>query len=230
MEKGLYTFKHVSTLDNVETIIKFIDEEGKEKEKLSLTEIDSFTLNFDSRENLLFYMQKIGYDFYNSKFIIEYKNNNKTKKIDPVFSDQENLKELALNNQGSYKIKKDASYYKYLYYIIRDIANNYNLIWYLVKNKYMSTWLYENVTRYNISISTDVEAAHIYMTRIKKELTKYKVVRDIEVGIKEYEKLIKTNANEKETNQNEEKPKVKTLKKPRHFIEGQGQLFNPDNY
>lgn len=223
MEKGLYTFKHISTLDNVETIIKFIDEEGKEKEKLSLTEIDSFTLNFDCRENLLFYMQKIGYDFYNSKFIIEYKNNNQIKKINPVFSDQETLKEFALNNQGSYKIKKDAAYYKYLYYIIRDIAGNHDLIRYLVKNNYMSSWLYENVTRYNISISTDVEAAHIYMTRIKKELTKYKVVRDIEVGIKEYEKLIKINTSEKEN-------KTKKLKKPRHFIEGQGQLFNPDNY
>ena len=227
MGRKLYTFKHVSTLDKVETIIKFVDEEGKEKEKLSLTEIDSFTLNFDCRENLLFYMQKLGYSFYNSKFVIEYKHNNQTKKIDPVFSEHENLKEFALNNRGSSKIKKDTSYYIYLNYIIRDVAANHDLMRYLVNNKYMSSWLSENISRYNNCKFIDVEESHIYMTRIKEELSMYKVIRDIEVGIKEYQKLIKTNTNEEEINTNEEKPKIKKIK---HFVEGQGQLFNPDNY
>lgn len=222
-EKGLYTFKHISTLDNVETTIKFVNQNGEEKEKLSLTEIDNFTLNFDCRENLLFYMQKLGYNFYNSKFIIEYKYKNQVKKINPVFSDQETLKEIALNNQGSYIIKRDTTFYKYLYYIMEEVANNHKLMTYLIKNNYMSSWLQENIARYNIYIISDVEAAHIFMTRIKKELSKYKVIRDIEVGIKEYEKLIKTNTTEKEN-------KAKIKRKQKDFAEGQGQLFNPDNY
>ena len=73
----------------------------------------------------------------------------------------------------------------------------------------MSSWLSENIIRYNTCKSIDVESAHIYMTRIKKELSMYKVIRNIEVGIKEYQKLIKTNTNEEEINTNEEKPKIK---------------------
>lgn len=226
VKKGLYTFKHISTLDNVETTINFIGQDGKEKEKLSLTEIDSFTLNFESREYLLFYMQKIGYKFYNSKFVIEYKNNNETKRIDPVFSDQETLKKFALNNQGNYKIKKDAEFYKYLYYIIEDVANNHEMIYFLRKNNYISEWLYQNIARYNSCKNIDVEASHIYITRIKEELSQYRIIRNIEIGLKEYEKQKSFKP------QMEEKKKTLTKKKktPKNFIEGQGQLFNPDNY
>lgn len=225
--KGLYILKHFSTLDKKVTTIKFVDNDGKLKEKMTLTDIDSFTTQFDSAQSLLFYLQDIGYNFYNSNFFIEYQNNHQAKRLDLVFSDQHTINNFAVNNQKRYKVEKDSSFYQYLYKIVDEVANDQEMIYYLRKNNYISMWLYENLAEYKACQSIDVESSHIYMTRIKTELSKYKIIRNIEIGIKEYEseKLFKQ--------QIEERKKTfvkKKIKNQKNFIEGQEQLFNPDNY
>ena len=222
--KGLYTLKHISAIENVETPITFTMSDGTEKMKLTLTDIDSFTLQFDCKENMLFYMQKLGYKFYNSKFIIEYQNNHETKMIKPVFSDQETLKYFAQNNQGSYIVKKDNIYYKYLGDIVYMVSQDAELAYFLRKNNYISSWLYRNIIEYFIFKNDDVEASHINMDRIKKELSQYRVIRSLEIGIKEYNK-------EKDFKQQiEDRKKTFVKTKQKKQIEGQEQLFNPDNY
>lgn len=222
--KGIYTLKHISVLDGVQTPIPFKKIDGTEDTKLSLTEIDSFTTNFANSQEMLFYFQSIGYKFYNSKFIIEYNQNHKEKNIDLVFSKQHFLRELALNNQGKYVIEKNDIFYRYLYKITDVIATNDELIRYLRTNNFMNLWLYENLFRYIACKSTDVESSHIYLTRLKKELAKYKTIRNLEIGIKEYENQLEIKQNKKESS-----PKTLKKLKPKYFIEGQGQLFNPDN-
>lgn len=185
--KGIYTLKHLSVLDKVETDITYII---KNEDELELTEIDNFTGQFENPQQLLFYLQKLGFKFYNSKFFIEYQSNHKTKKIDLIFSDQDLVKEFAYNNLGSYKVKRDSLYYYYLNKTIMDYSNNPEMFYYLRKGKYITRWLYENIALYENCKESDSSVAHICLDRIREELSDYQNIRMIEIGKKEYKSLM----------------------------------------
>lgn len=226
--KGLYKLIHVSTLDNKETTVRFVDKKGNSKEKIALTEIDSFTSYFDSSEALLDFLQRLGYNFSNDRFFIEYQHNHEAKRLDLVFSDQETIKKFARNNQGKYTVEQDTLFFKYLYEMIDKYEENLEMINYLRRNNYISSWLNQNLAEYNESNGIDVESMHISLLRIKKELSQYRVIRNIEIGKKEYEsqKLFKQQMEERKKTF----VKQKKIKRPKNFAEGQTQLFNPDNY
>lgn len=239
--KKLYRLNHLSVLDGVETPIMFRLNDGTTTDKLTLTTIDSFTTMFESKYELSEHLKKLYYNIHNNHYFIEYQNNHERKKLDLIFSDQKLLKKFALDNQDSYTVKPNSDFYRYLYYVINDVTSDSDLVKYLREKNYMSSWLYENVYAYLFYKEFDVEASHIYMTRIKSELSHYKVIRSLEIGIKEYKNLkeyLKQNEDEankeiEETNQEltEEKPKVLKKRKTRKkYTDGQGQLFDPDNY
>lgn len=224
--KKLYTLKHNSVLDGVETVIPFIDVNGETKEKLTLTEIDSYTTLFENSFSLMDGLNTLGYNFFNSHFFIEYQYNHQRNKTELVYSDQETLRHFAINNQGQSTVKNDTFFNLYVYRLIEMAKEDPEMMRFLRKNNYISTWLKQNIEKYNVYINTDVEAAHINITQIKNTLKDYKVIRDIEIGKKEYEKekLFKQQLEEKK------KQFIKKKQKPKKNIEGQGQLFNPDNY
>lgn len=224
--RKIYTLKHNSVLDGVETVIPFNGENGERKDKLTLTEIDAYTTLFDSSSDLMYGLNSIGYSFYNSHFFIEYHYNHQRKKTELIFSDQTLLRQFALNNLGENTIKCDISFHRYLYSLTEEAEKDPEMLKYLRDNNYISSWLKQNIEEYNIYKDIDVDVSHINISRIKKELKSYKTIRNIEIGKREYEKY------KQFIQQMEEKKKklVKKPRKPKNYIEGQGQLFDPDNY
>lgn len=225
--RKLYTLKHILKLDGSETIIPFTGVNGEIKEKLTLTEIDAYTTQFESNYELMNVLNSIGYNFYNSHFIIEYHYNHQRKETDTIYSDQEILRQFALDNLGENKVKSDLTFNRYVYSLIEEAKNDPEMLKYLIEGQYISSWLKQNIEEYNVYKNIDVEASHINITRIKEALRNYKVIRDIEIGKKAYEneKLLKKRMEEKK-----KQLVKKKAKKPKHYIEGQGQLFDPDNY
>ena len=221
--KKLYTLKHDSVLDGVETVIPFTSENGEENNTLTLTEIDAYTTLFESSFDLMNRLNSIGYNFHNSHFFIEYHYNHQRKKTNLIYSDQELLRQFAINNLGKNTVKCDITFNRYLYSLTEEASEDPELLKYLRANNYISEWLKQNIEEYNVYKSIDMEMAHINISRIKKELKSYKAIRDIEIGKKEYEKY-------KQFKKQEEEKNVKKKIKTKHYIKRQGQLFDPDNY
>ena len=221
--KKLYTLKHNSVLDGVETVIPFLMRNGETNNTLTLTEIDSYTTLFENSFDLMQELNKLGYNFYNSHFFIEYRHNHQSKKTELIYSNQDVLRQFALENLGESKVKSDIIFHRYLYNLIQESKIEPEMLLYLRDNNFISSWLKHNIEEYNYYKDIDTEASHINITRIKKELKSYKTIRDIEIGKKEYEKY-------KHFKQQMEERKKTLVKKPKYYIEGQEQLFNPDNY
>ena len=268
MKINRYTLFNDSELDDELIPILFNYPEGVSAEKVPLTVIDSFTSQFDDASMLMDYLNSLGYQLYSSHFFVGYNHDHKFKRIPLVFSNQPLLRQFALDNQGSYHIKRSnmeqgIQFNRYVYKIINIVKKDAfdssmpgflrqnNMVNFLIKKGYMSSWLYNNVCGYIVCEDYDPESAHIYMQQIQKKLSEYKVVRDLEFGIRRYEiqkrleesrrnderaSLLEQQFNDfndyheqhKEDQPVSESPKVKKLV-PKFDKGNQGRLFNPDN-
>ena len=221
--KQLYTLKHNSVLDGEETIIPFVGPNGEEKKALTLTEIDAYTTIFENSQEFMHQLNSLGYNFYNSHFFIEYYHNGQRKKTTLVFSDQDTLRQFALNNQGENNVKKDIEFYRYVINLLKEVEEDPEMLRYLKRNGYIWSRLKDNIERYNARKGVDLEESNICRKFTENKLLSYKAIRDIEIGKKEYEEA-------KKFDQQMEERKKAFVKQKLRSINNQGQLFNPDNY
>lgn len=267
MKPNRYMLFNYSELDDELIPIIFNNSDGKRADKVPLTVIDSFTSGFESPSKLMDYLNSLGYQLYSSYFFVGYNHDHKFKKIPLVFSNQPFLRNLALDNMGSYHIKpsnmeQSIQFNRYIYKIINIVKKDAfdsstpgylkqnDMVKFLREKGYMGSWLHENICKYILYDAYDPESAHIYMQQIQKKMSEYKVIRDLEFGIRRYEILKRMEESrrndesvallEQQLNDiddffgqqkkqvEQDKPKVKSLK-PKFVKGNQGRLFDPDN-
>lgn len=220
--EGRYTLKYMSVYNWQTTSIP-LRFEGEMKTNVPLTTIDAFTSNFSDEKELLSYLQNRGYNFFDGNFQIEYKYKGKIRTTSLIFNDQETLVKLANENVGKYHVTADAWFHSYEENFMHKILTDQELCEFLKNNHYVWEVLITDIKELFLHKSSGyLEGIFEKQKTIKRQLVKYKTIRDIEVGIKKYEQ-----SKEKETIEEipEEKPKQKVI-----TPNAQMRLFDPDNY
>ncbi len=189
-----YSLVSIDMFGNTKTIE--IAYNGKVMSKLPLATIDRMTTNYNSESEFLSELMNIGYDF--GHLYIEYRVNRETKYIDVAYADnieiaeESTYREEAINS-GKEEPKRSKNVIELSYKLI-NIQRRHKKLWsYLQLKNYISSKLVLLIATYNYFIDTEVNENDIleYYQDITREISNYRVFRDISYGINEYEKHLK---------------------------------------
>lgn len=224
-------------------------ENGDHREKFSLTELDAFTSGFSSEEELTRALNVVFGGYNDGHFNIEYKSGGALRSMEIVYNDLPFIRDLAKHNLRSSHVSK-YEITEYMYKFLGEIEKDSQLLPYLVSHRYVNSYCMNAVSYYLMlkhSLESDVGSALFDAeVSLKKEFMRYKTIRGLEVGRRNYE-LKKQNI-ERDYNPSEltvlQRAKIeyelnhptkinkKKVKKPKKndVIDGQLPLFNPDDY
>ena len=147
-------------LDNIET-------------NFTLAEIDAYTAKFESEKDLL---QKLGLPL-NGKIEITYKSRGNIATLTPIYKNFSYLRRLSSN------VDEIEDYtLRFLKY-----AENQELIYYLQTHGFINQRIIDALYSY-MDIKEKGENAGFWYEKLKQALSRYKVIRGIELGIDEYYK------------------------------------------
>lgn len=162
-------------------------EDGSVRNKFSLTEIDALTTSYSNREEFEKNIQLIFPKFKDGCFSIEYTTDHETKNLELVFNDMNVLRKIALENKGNSKIQKSINFTVYFNSFLKAIEENYDFWTFLVSHRYVNRYFKEVVNNYFLVLnSKNVNEIMDAKNNIKKELSRYKTIRGIEIGKKSY--------------------------------------------
>ena len=217
-KKGIYSLVHESLDGTKKSYLRMLDDEGKLKEKFPLTTLDALTTSCENMKELLIYARTLHNPKKNSTdnwldgtFYIEYKYDGEIKTLDVVFSDNLLISQMAVAHEGEYYMKNEINTYVMARRLIDIKKHNSDLFNYLKEKGYMGKdipRLIDEYLNYDNDNYHNVNEAIRVRDIIKNKLEEYKLFRDINVGIYNYNK-------EKEIRQ-----KIETLK------EAKTQLIN----
>lgn len=220
-KKGIYSLKHVS-LEGIESSLRMKTEDGKLKENFPLTTIDAITSSCENMEELLKLTRKLNVPKKNSKdewldghFYIEYKNNHKIKRLSIVFNDNLIISELSRIYEGMYTMPKDRNVPVLAYKIIKIRKHQPNLYEFLRKSDYLDNYLSQLIGEYVFFTGEGYQnpnEADKRLNEIIAKLENYKIFREINVGIYNYNKLQELREAEKQLGQTEE-PEIQKVKR-----------------
>ena len=206
MNRGLYTLIHVSEDSKIKSTFRMQDENGKIKDKFPLTTLDALTTRCQNMEELLLLTRELNIPQKNSKdewldgyFYIEYKNNHEIKQIDIVFNNNILIQKLSTENEGKYELPKDIGLRIFAYKIIKIRKTDHELYTYLIEKSYLSKHLSDLFGKYlafhNEEYQNNEESQRI-LNIIVNHLREYKKIRDLIVGIYNYQMKQKINSME----------------------------------
>ena len=169
-------------LDGNEEVFYLDYEDGTRRNNFSLTELDAFTTNFEDKDQMISAISFLFPNWNGGNLWIEYKYGNKTNRLDLVFNDQINLSKISKEISGKSNLGEYDSVNKYICDFIWKMWHNQNTLDYLVENNFLSEYASKMIKLYRYGLATYKEVYNI--------LSNYKVIRGIEIGIKNYQKKL----------------------------------------
>lgn len=182
----MYSLIYVSILGDKQTIPFKLDKEVI-RNQLALTTIDSFTSYFASDESLTENLNERGYELESGSFHIGYKYRGKNKKLEVIYSNKKRLALIARKNEGVSIVKKDTNFTEYFYFVINTLKIEPKLLNYLKSYHFISEKFAIDVQEFIYFTNCDnIEGIFQSRTHINSYLSKYKNIRNIEIGISKY--------------------------------------------
>lgn len=232
--------------DGREKVFDVNYEDGTHRDRFMLTEIDALTSKFSNDDELSKVLNLVSDGYKDGYFIIEYNSNGKAKTMELVYNNIPSLGSLALKNLRKTKISSDDAE-TYMKDFIKLVNEDGEFLKFILSHRYTNDYFKSALSYYlRLKNSDEREAQNTLWeakANLKKEFTRYKTVRGIEIGKRNY-KLFKEKKEiprlrgeltvlqraklEHELNYPEKLKKVKPKK--RSVIEGQVALFDADPY
>ena len=233
--------------DGGEKIFELSYENGSCRKAFTLTEIDMFTTNFSNEEELEKALNLVFPGYKNGYFSIEYNSNGRLTSMELAFNDMTFIRELASKNLRESKVSK-TDINIYMRWMLNKLEKDSEFLKYLYTHRYINEYFKDAFSNYLMLKNSDEKEAQSSLwqaeVKLRKEFMRYKTIRGLEVGRKNYE-LEKQNiyvnndhrgltVMEKaklEYELNHPK-KVKKRNKPKKndVIDGQLPLFDPEPY
>ena len=161
------------------------------RKKFPLSQIDAFTtrLNDDSELRKMFeYFLKE--DLGAGNFYVEYVQDKKKKRLEVAYKNRENLAYFSRYNMGKNYVDIDVNFKIYVINLLGSFSSNRNLYDYLIENKCINKYVLDKIKKYFEAKEIGNEEYISYAFKeIKKSLTNYRVIRNIEDGISDYYKI-----------------------------------------
>lgn len=219
---------------------------NNKRNTFSLTEIDYITSLFSDAAMLASFVGISNEEFDKGYFAIEYKSNSRLKSLELVFNDMIFLKDLAEKNLGESKVSKN-SITGYMRWFLNKISDDPEFLKYISKNRYTNSYFKNALSEYLMYKNSDDKDAQSVLwqakVRLEKEFTRYKTIRGLEVGRRNFElekanKMVPRNPDELTSLQQAKleyelnHPKKVKKRKPRKSdpVEGQLPLFDTTPY
>ena len=215
-----------------------INLKDSKRTNFALTEIDYITSLFPDADTLASFVGIPAEECEKGYFAVEYKSNNRLKSLELVFSNMTFLKELAEKNLGKSKVSKE-SITIYMRWFLNKINKDPEFLKYISTHRYTNSYFKDALSNYlSLKNSDDKDAQSVAWKaeiRLKKEFMRYKTVRGLEVGRRNYElekenKMVPRNPDELtplEQAQREYElnhPKKVKKRKPRKLDPREGQM------
>lgn len=169
-------------------------EDGRHKNFFMLTEIDALTWRFSNDEELAKVLKFVSGDFNDGYFVIEYNSHGIVKTMEVLFNDIPSLGKLALEHLGESSVsKEEASYYMDEFL---KLIEDEKFLKFILSHRYTNSYFGDALNYYlRLKNSDEIEAQSMLWeakAKLKKEFNRYKTIRGIEIGKKNY-KLLKEN-------------------------------------
>lgn len=173
-------------------------EDGKHRSNFMLTEIDALTSRFPGDRELAKVLKLVSGDFNDGYFVIEYNSNGTVKPLEVLFNDMPNLGKLALAHLGESSISKEEASY-YMNNFLNEIKDE-KFLEFLFSKRYVNSY-FRDVLNYYLRLknSDEREAQNMLWeakVKLQKEFYRYKTVRGILMGKKNYKAKIFTKSGE----------------------------------
>lgn len=232
--------------DGSEKVFDINYEDGTHRDKFMLTEIDALTSKFSNDDELSKVLNLVSDNYQNGYFVIEYNSNGSAKTLEIIFNDIPFLGDLAMRNLRQTKISNEDAE-RYMNDFLRLATEDGEFLKFILSHRYTNDYFQSALSYYlRLKNSDEREAQNTLWeakANLKKEFTRYKTVRGIEIGKRNY-KLFKEKKEvprlrgeltvlqrarmEYELNHPEKVQKSKPKK--RGVIEGQMALFDAKPY
>lgn len=227
-------------------IISIHFKDGKMHDSFALTEVDCFTTAFPNADVMARFLKIPKEDYEGGYFAIEYKSNGRFKSLELVFDDSTFLRKLAKDNFGESKLSKE-SITSYMRWFLNKIEREPEFLKYISTHRYTNSYFKSALSNYLMLKNSDEKEAQSVAwqaeVRLKKEFMRYKTLRGLEVGRRNYElekenKIVPRNPDEltlaeqaqMEYEMNHPKKVKKRKPKKSDPIDGQLPLFDATPY
>ncbi len=224
MAKSVSRYKLVFHYNNGGTRdFTFFGENGEVRNKFTLTEIDVFTSNFSSSDEMARALNSVFPGYKDGYFDIEYSAGGSVKPLELIFKDMTFIRALALDNIRKSVVPKQAIM-SYMRRFLADIKDNPEFLKFLFERRYTNKYFRDALSYYLVLKNSDDNDAQrvIWQAEAKlcKEFCRYKTIRGIEVGRRNYEilsrskddpsvaKLLNSKVNTKILNRSKDEPSV----------------------
>lgn len=175
--------------------LKFAD--GEVKSKFTLTEIDVFTSNFSSGDELVCALNTVFPGFEDGYFNIEYNMDGSQKPLELVFNDMSFIRNLAKCNIRKSIVPK-SEIISYMRWFLSEIDRDPGFLKFIFDKRYANIHFKHALSYYLILKNSDDKDAQSVLwqaeAKLCKEFCHYKTIRGIEIGRRNY-KFFKQNKN-----------------------------------
>lgn len=195
MAKG-YRYSLIYESDNGNKIslsqVKKVNKRNIEiiRKKFPLTQIDAFTTRLSGEDELrMLFEYLLKEKLASGNFWIEYTINKKNKTMRVAYANDENLAYLSNENIGKTYVEATYQYETYVNNLLFRFIVDPALYKYLKENKYINKYVLNKIEKYMSAKALENEELINYTFRkVREALTSYKIIRNIEDGIVEYQK------------------------------------------
>ena len=176
--------------DGSEKLFELDYADGTHRKAFTLTEIDTFTTNFSNEKELEEKLNLIFPGYNNGHFSIEYRSNGSIKSLELVFSDINFIKEVARKNLKASNVSRN-DINIYMRWILNKLEKDDEFLNYIYKHGYVNEYFRSALSNYLMLKQSDEKEAQSSLwqaeVKLRKEFMKYKTIRGLEVGRKNYE-------------------------------------------
>lgn len=160
------------------------------RKKFPLTQIDAFTTRLNGEDDLKFAFEYfLKEDLEEGKFYIEYVQDKKKKTMKVAYKDDEILAYFSNRNVGKTYVREDEKYETYVANLLYALTSNPKLYRYLIEDKYMNKYVLSKIENYLLAKENKKEELMTYAFKeVKSSLLNYRLIRNVEDGMKAYNK------------------------------------------
>lgn len=173
-----------------EKLFELYYDDGTYRKAFTLTEIDMFTTNFSNEDELEKALNMVFPGYENGYFSIEYNSGGALTSMELVFSDMTFIRELASKNLRDSKVSK-ADINIYMRWMLNKLEKDEKFLKYISTHRYINEYFKNAFSNYLMLKHSDEKEAQSSLwqaeVKLRKEFMRYKTVRGLEVGRKNYE-------------------------------------------
>ena len=214
--------------------------DGRHRKAFTLTEIDMFTSNFKNSEELEKALDLFFGGYKDGFFTIEYKSSGTIKLAEIIYSDMNFIKTLASKNRGKTMVSKN-DINDYMRYFLKRIETDSEFLNYISTRRYTNEYFRSALSNYLMLKNSNEKDAQSTLwqaeVKLRKEFMRYKTIRGIEVGRRNYElekvrDMVSDVTPLSDMNRNGESNHMKKVRRRIRKKDSINQLllFNPDIY